>query len=780
MEEAGLHFSCSPISGALQRSGAFPRQLCQLCSVAGDAGDQDSRRGYFKAEVRFGPAAVRGRVNETYVSEYRVYVVDGEGRRLGAPVAVVGKRLLPPPDECCSSETYAAVVELNLGSWRGASSLVVHVVAAGFELPVGAEVAPIRDQYAPEQREVVTGQVLAGCVNFVLPSAVVGVEKAAVAQALASAADLAAPTVEVVLLATGETCPGALEAPDVDSGRMILASYEVYVPEGAAVADVAARLGAGRGAVEAALIEALPVPSLEVLPLATPVLAERRLPPEVDQWTCDDAPAQWRSATGRSCADYAAYRWCTANGTEGARWDFGFGRLRDFADAGGLAASDACCACGGGRGVGRVVGERLFAVTSGSACAELLPYGAGRPSGLGVDTGLGEEPHLRWRQWVYPEGAAGSEDDLLIEWRFSGEKTLRQRFVDATSQGEAVRWLVLWRGRTWEKQGTWFFSSATSATMPFKWGPGAIDSGGFATDNGVWGAATGAVDGDRYPPQDFVGVGVFTWTDVACSIVCFPLGSAGNDCQQRYSVRANISMVTEPATCEASVCTGGKALKAAGWRAEFCASDVCEEEECCAFEGECESLDCSRYGEPGPGGLPAYVPQVSPPPCASENCTYAECCELPYSATQAVGASSSVALVFVIIGLLFMAGCLVYKRERMSACLRRGKAKVAPGVEPPAGPELTSVVCEAPRAPEVDAWTCQAGAGSSGASNPEAPQPAPAAALPAPAPIAQTAPAAAPDAARPARRRLLPQREVLARLAMPTPEAHPAPTLPAP
>ena len=64
---------------------------------------------------------------------------------------------------------------------------------------------------------------------------------------------------------------------------------------------------------------------------------------------CSDVPALWRSAKyGATCADMRSLRACTRDGQYGAGWNAGWGDWRENADAQGVTAKQACCACGGG------------------------------------------------------------------------------------------------------------------------------------------------------------------------------------------------------------------------------------------------------------------------------------------------------------------------------------------------------------------------------------------------------------------------------------------------
>jgi hypothetical protein len=67
--------------------------------------------------------------------------------------------------------------------------------------------------------------------------------------------------------------------------------------------------------------------------------------------TCVNTPQSWASSTLHTCEDYELWKWCE-NGSYGSNWR-GYingkqGTFKDWADADGIDASQACCACGGG------------------------------------------------------------------------------------------------------------------------------------------------------------------------------------------------------------------------------------------------------------------------------------------------------------------------------------------------------------------------------------------------------------------------------------------------
>jgi len=126
--------------------GEVPRQVCQVCGVKAELKDEDIREGWFSGLVSFGAAEHGGVVDEAQVSEYRIYIVNASGSRLGDPVAKLPKRAESVPGECCSGDTYQARVEVSLLEDRAAfDKFMIFLVVDGVELPGGAPTPAIVD-----------------------------------------------------------------------------------------------------------------------------------------------------------------------------------------------------------------------------------------------------------------------------------------------------------------------------------------------------------------------------------------------------------------------------------------------------------------------------------------------------------------------------------------------------------------------------------------------------------------------------------------------------------
>merc|ERR1719237_1961664 len=83
-------------------------------------------------------------------------------------------------------------------------------------------------------------------------------------------------------------------------------------------------------------------------PAPAPTPAPAPVPTPAPTPGCDDKPADWKSTAGSTCADYVSKAWCTSDGGYGSGWDKSTdGSFDDWA-VNGVAATVACCGCGGG------------------------------------------------------------------------------------------------------------------------------------------------------------------------------------------------------------------------------------------------------------------------------------------------------------------------------------------------------------------------------------------------------------------------------------------------
>jgi hypothetical protein len=78
---------------------------------------------------------------------------------------------------------------------------------------------------------------------------------------------------------------------------------------------------------------------------------EEFVAPDETTNTCEDMEG-WVSATGDNCDVYVASEWCNLDGSAGPGWDPLYGTFAEWGDGGGVDATGACCACGGGATAG--------------------------------------------------------------------------------------------------------------------------------------------------------------------------------------------------------------------------------------------------------------------------------------------------------------------------------------------------------------------------------------------------------------------------------------------
>jgi len=166
----------------------------------------------------------------------------------------------------------------------------------------------------------------------------------------------------------------------------------------------------------------------------------------------------------------------------------------------------------------------LFAVTTASQCAEGLPYGPNTitdsTTSAYVSTVHKDTWHTQWQQVLDP-GGGGTV--VSITWDFTIAKTVAQRFESAVVGGEAVTWTVSYGGSTRVLSGTWRFSSTAGSMLSRFESQGSS----FSSDDGLWGAGTGIVNGEGGArPADFWGHGNTNGGDSLCATVY--LGSSSS------------------------------------------------------------------------------------------------------------------------------------------------------------------------------------------------------------------------------------------------------------
>ena len=128
----------------------------------------------------------------------------------------------------------------------------------------------------------------------------------------------------------------------------------------------------------------------------------------------------WATKDGDSCANYKRNNWCTEAGEPGKGWHAWYGKFQDWAHNG-YDASQACCACGGGKGwMPEALAKKKKAAAYAKAAAETAAKtatggfnayatgatggetgGTGGPTGGSGTGGAGTGPEA---EEIYPEG----------------------------------------------------------------------------------------------------------------------------------------------------------------------------------------------------------------------------------------------------------------------------------------------------------------------------------------------------------------------------------------
>jgi len=195
-----------------------------------------------------------------------------------------------------------------------------------------------------------------------------------------------------------------------------------------------------------------------------------------------------------------------------------------------------------------VPGATLFAVTTGSSCAETLPYGTQdvtTRTGAYIQTGgfASSTSHEKWIQRLQPTGATSSED-IEITYTFSSLKTLEDRFEYARTYGEPCSWEVKTAdGSSYTMSGSYWYSNGMGSTSgKFNGGSG---SSGFSADDGAWGAQNGEVQfNSPATSSGFWGHGNPNSGDSECSYL-YRAGSRSS----RPSLK-NYMYLVKPADCQ--------------------------------------------------------------------------------------------------------------------------------------------------------------------------------------------------------------------------------------
>ncbi|AZQ85334.1 PEP-CTERM sorting domain-containing protein [Colwellia sp. Arc7-635] len=132
-----------------------------------------------------------------------------------------------------------------------------------------------------------------------------------------------------------------------------------------------------------------------------------------------------------------------------------------------------------------------FAITDIGHVAERLNYGAGAIDVNGparITTDYANTLSDNWFQEVYMDGQSLS---YSIEWKFSNNLSMKDRFTEAVTVGSSVQWLINSNGTESIINGTWWWSDSSKQNN-FDW---TTSGSSFSDDDGIWGAGL-IVNGD--------------------------------------------------------------------------------------------------------------------------------------------------------------------------------------------------------------------------------------------------------------------------------------------
>lgn len=128
---------------------------CRICGLATpNLRDHDSREGYIAVTLEFGPNILNGKVNESGIAGYRVYMVGPCLDKIGQSLVYVNKtehghQGEEVSDICgCPTWVYTAQVTGKLPDKSTAARLMITPVTTdGYELPMGMTSATLEDYY---------------------------------------------------------------------------------------------------------------------------------------------------------------------------------------------------------------------------------------------------------------------------------------------------------------------------------------------------------------------------------------------------------------------------------------------------------------------------------------------------------------------------------------------------------------------------------------------------------------------------------------------------------
>jgi hypothetical protein len=186
-----------------------------------------------------------------------------------------------------------------------------------------------------------------------------------------------------------------------------------------------------------------------------------------------------------------------------------------------------------------------FAITDAGNVAENLAYSPGVIDINGparITTDYANILSNNWFQEVYTDGQSLS---YSIEWIFSNNLSMKDRFTEAVTTGSTVKWLINHNGAESTINGTWWWSDNSNQNN-FDW---TASGTSFSQDDGIWGAGL-VVNGDGGSPLNNTswGVGNSNSGDTSESVWTNGVKTTGSTPSLKNIMYIKTTEVPEPST----------------------------------------------------------------------------------------------------------------------------------------------------------------------------------------------------------------------------------------
>jgi len=186
-----------------------------------------------------------------------------------------------------------------------------------------------------------------------------------------------------------------------------------------------------------------------------------------------------------------------------------------------------------------------FAITDAGSVAENLDYSSGAIDINGsarITTDYANSLSNNWFQEVYIDGQSLS---YSIEWIFSNNLSMKDRFTEAVTIGSTVKWIINYNGAESIINGNWWWSD-NSGQNNFDW---TTSGSSFSNDDGIWGAGL-VVNGDSGSPANNTrwGVGNYNASDTSEKVWTDGVMTSGTTPNLKNIMYIKTAEVPEPTT----------------------------------------------------------------------------------------------------------------------------------------------------------------------------------------------------------------------------------------